>query len=639
MGDLLTQFMNKYAYTDFHELNADWMIRTMMELINQVENFVSLNAIKYADPIQWNITKQYEKNTVVIDPLTGTAYISVQPVPMGVALTNADYWTVVFDLGSFVTRSAANFTPRIEENTTLTATFASNAGDWLIWGDVLYKVISPIVAGDSYVINSNIQHFTMNDIYDELVNAITYINTRLNNKITLHNDGDNVTATFASNKDSWLLWHDDLYLVIAPIAIGDTYTIGTNIQSATIESIVTYIATTLKNGIDYVNTHLNDKISIHNDGDNVTATFASSVNDWLIWQDNLYIVSAPIAIGDTYTVGTNLTAISIEDVISAVNGNISSLNTRVTTLERYDTFDFSNCLFIGDSFFEGGWLQPNEKFAYLFSQKNGITNYRNYGYSGAGLIGQNVPNGTFFDILQNIIIPNESSDANDISFILVECGANDGSPTVATYAGLTLNYINALKSAFPNAKIVFMYTPVIDVALNNTVLGMQRGCTFGDVFFVNSSLWLTGNTDLEDSNAPDHPNATGMNTIASFLTDAFKCGAPENYFEGYLEENAAYTTVTISRKQFYVHGDTLTMIVQGGINNDANRYVPVIDFTSHFYNHIPRFIGTAFTDLAQPYPIYVTQTGITLDTLVSTPKSTGFQFCLDLNIPNTFGNT
>ena len=143
MGALLTQFLNKYPYTDFHELNADWMIKTLMEMINQVENFVSLNAIKYADPIQWNITAQYEKNTVVIDPLTGTAYISVQPVPMGVALTNTDYWTVVFDLGSFVVRAAKNFSNRYEADTTLTATFSSSNGDWLVWGDTLYEVIVP----------------------------------------------------------------------------------------------------------------------------------------------------------------------------------------------------------------------------------------------------------------------------------------------------------------------------------------------------------------------------------------------------------------------------------------------------------------------------------------------------------------
>ena len=630
---------NQYPYLNINDLNLDFILNAIREMKYEVTNFVSINAIKYADPIQWNITSQYEKNTIVIDPVTGTAYISVAPVPSGVSLTRPEYWTVVFDLGSFVTRAAQNFTPRIEANTTVTATFASNVGDWLIWGDVLYKVISPIVAGDSYVINSNIQHFTMNDIYDELTNGLAYINNKINNKITSHNDGDNVNATFASSVGNWLMWQDNLYIVIAPISIGDAYTVNTNIQSATIESIVTSEILKVMNAIDYVNVKLNEKISVHNDGDNANATFASNVYDWLIWHDDLYIVTSAIAIGDAYAVGVNISAISIEDVIKAINNNIGSLNARVTTLERYDSFDFSDCLFIGDSFMEGGWLNANERLAYLFAQKENITNYRSYGYSGAGLIGQHTPNGTLFDILNNIIIPAESADANNISFILVECGANDGNPTVASYASLTLNYANALKTAFPNAKIVFMFTPVIDVALNNSVLGMQRGCTFADCYFIDSSLWLTGNTDQEDNNAPDHPNATGMNTIAAFIADSLKCGTPLNYFEGYLEENAAYTSVTISRKQLYVHGDTLTIIVQGGINDDSNRYVPVIDFPSHFYNHIPRFIGTAFTDLATPYPIYVTQTGITLDTLISTPKSTGFQFCIDMNIPNTFGNT
>ena len=103
-------FFNEYPYTDFHELNLSWVIKELRTFATTLEQFVSINALKYADPIQWNITKQYEKNTIVIDPLTGVAYISVQPVPIGVELTREEYWTVVFDLGSFVTRAAQNFT-------------------------------------------------------------------------------------------------------------------------------------------------------------------------------------------------------------------------------------------------------------------------------------------------------------------------------------------------------------------------------------------------------------------------------------------------------------------------------------------------------------------------------------------------
>lgn len=195
MGALLTQFMNRFPYTDFHELNADWMIRTMMELINQVENFVSLNAIKYADPIQWNITKQYEKNTVVIDPLTGTAYISVQPVPMGVALTNTDYWTVVFDLGSFVVRAAKNFSNNYEAETTLTATFPSSVDQWLVWGDTLYVVISPIIAGDQYVIDSNIKRITVEEVCDALAQAIQNVQNNVDALDTKVGDLNDLSTT------------------------------------------------------------------------------------------------------------------------------------------------------------------------------------------------------------------------------------------------------------------------------------------------------------------------------------------------------------------------------------------------------------------------------------------------------------
>lgn len=210
-----------FPYTNVHELNLDWIMEQLLTLKTTIEQFVSINALKYADPIQWNITSQYEKNTIVIDPLTGTAYISVQPVPSGVAITNTDYWTVVFDLGSFVVRAAKNFTDKFEEETTLTASFPSSVNDWIIWGDVLYRVISPIVAGDQYVIGSNIEHFTAEDVIghiedlnttdksnlvaaiNELVQALGDLNdlntTDKSNLVEAINEVLNDLTTFAAN--------------------------------------------------------------------------------------------------------------------------------------------------------------------------------------------------------------------------------------------------------------------------------------------------------------------------------------------------------------------------------------------------------------------------------------------------------
>lgn len=93
---------NKVPYTNFHNLNQDWIIREMQEFEAYMENIVQISVIKYADPIQWRITGQYEQSTVVIDAETGIAYISVQPVPAGVAITNTNYWTPVFDMSQIL---------------------------------------------------------------------------------------------------------------------------------------------------------------------------------------------------------------------------------------------------------------------------------------------------------------------------------------------------------------------------------------------------------------------------------------------------------------------------------------------------------------------------------------------------------
>ena len=94
-------FWNKYPYTDFHELNLDWVLKTIKLMDEKLDNFINLNEIKYADPIEWDITSQYQGNTVVLDDVNHVAYLSIQAVPAGVALTNTNYWIPILDLRSF----------------------------------------------------------------------------------------------------------------------------------------------------------------------------------------------------------------------------------------------------------------------------------------------------------------------------------------------------------------------------------------------------------------------------------------------------------------------------------------------------------------------------------------------------------
>ena len=86
-------FFEKYPNTNFHELNLDWLIAKMKELQIQFDEFKVVNNITFSG--QWDITKQYPAWTIVSDNNIG--YVSQKPVPVGVPLTNGNYWVEVID--------------------------------------------------------------------------------------------------------------------------------------------------------------------------------------------------------------------------------------------------------------------------------------------------------------------------------------------------------------------------------------------------------------------------------------------------------------------------------------------------------------------------------------------------------------
>lgn len=98
-------FFNKYPYTDFHELNLDWVLNMLKELDKEWDEFKVLNTITIAGI--WDISKNYPKYAIVED--SGTGYLSLKPVPAGIAINNLDYWlpvgtyaTAITDLNSRV---------------------------------------------------------------------------------------------------------------------------------------------------------------------------------------------------------------------------------------------------------------------------------------------------------------------------------------------------------------------------------------------------------------------------------------------------------------------------------------------------------------------------------------------------------
>ena len=184
-------FFEHFPYTNFHDLNLDWIIQELEKLTVDVRDFISINAIKYADPIQWNITSQYEKNTVVLDK-DGNAYLSVQPVPAGVSLDRTEYWT---NIGNFsaLWESVKEAIAIPDEGHNKTASSAREPNT-LVWvnGDLL-EVTKHMSAGDMYVTSAdgNSRPYTMQMLLDALIQEIKDRETEtvsLENKIETVNE-------------------------------------------------------------------------------------------------------------------------------------------------------------------------------------------------------------------------------------------------------------------------------------------------------------------------------------------------------------------------------------------------------------------------------------------------------------------
>lgn len=180
--------IHRAPYTNFHDLNLDWIMDELNEFNTKLTNFVSLATIKYANPIHWDITSQYEANTVVVDS-NGNAYLSVKPVPSGVSLDRTDFWTKIGNFDELWADVKKAITPN-DEGHSPTATAARAVND-LVWVDgALVRVTRAMIAGDAYVPGSNCVSSSTNEVLHYLV--------------TTFNEGLSAEKTARENADTQL---------------------------------------------------------------------------------------------------------------------------------------------------------------------------------------------------------------------------------------------------------------------------------------------------------------------------------------------------------------------------------------------------------------------------------------------------
>lgn len=208
-------------------------------------------------------------------------------------------------------------------------------GDLVIHGDVLYKVTAAIAVGDSFATSgagANIEATTV----EELINGINDdTNDRIDQVVADVTAVENGATSVGSYLAGDIIMRNDvLYKAKTDITTGDSFTVGTNIEAITINQYI-------KNIISARNARL---LQIEEDIATVDDAAAASknyaVNDLIIRNDILYKVTAAITAGDSFVVGTNISAVTVEDLLKLKQNKlldtplaIDSTTANATTVE------------------------------------------------------------------------------------------------------------------------------------------------------------------------------------------------------------------------------------------------------------------------------------------------------------------
>lgn len=204
----------EFPHTREYEGDLGFVIKKIIELSERYDKFFKYNTIHFADPIEWNITRQYAPFTIVFDMENESSYISKQPVPKGITLDNGDFWSFVGPL--IVDGEARTEIERILHFITdiyesgATASAVRQPGSFIIVQGDLYKTITLINIGETYSVGVNVVKITIEQMIKDIIDSKVKIDTVLDN--TSYNPIANapVTNKFNSVDNAIIGLHEDV---------------------------------------------------------------------------------------------------------------------------------------------------------------------------------------------------------------------------------------------------------------------------------------------------------------------------------------------------------------------------------------------------------------------------------------------
>ena len=174
----------EFPHTRTYEGDLGYVISQIIELTKKYDTFFAYNSIKFADPIEWDITTQYAAYTIVFDSNDEYSYISKKPVPAGITLDNTDFWEV---LGSMLVDGAARaeierilrFISNIYEISNI-ASADRDQGDYFVMGGYLWKTTTAVLTGETYTDGVNCEKISIEDMIREIASATITVDSALN---------------------------------------------------------------------------------------------------------------------------------------------------------------------------------------------------------------------------------------------------------------------------------------------------------------------------------------------------------------------------------------------------------------------------------------------------------------------------
>lgn len=166
----------EFPHTRTYDSDLGWIIKAIKDVETKLDQYLENSVITFADPITWDITEQYTALTCVIDS-DGTAYLSKQPVPAGVDISNTDYWEPIFNYDDSINRLMS--TIAANERNSHTATAPRAEGDLVYIEGVLYKVLYDIAAGTAYIEGVNISEYTVSERIKDFISGEQHLQDQI----------------------------------------------------------------------------------------------------------------------------------------------------------------------------------------------------------------------------------------------------------------------------------------------------------------------------------------------------------------------------------------------------------------------------------------------------------------------------